>query len=168
MQCIRIMLVIAIVVSGCHDHPHRNETQTEPHLQAYLKLKKKSPDSALIELKTHANLTFDAHPKANEWAELAARLDRAEKASLPDIQRLGEIVIMMAKDNQKDMAHIQELEDNLLLWTELEKELKAEGTDMTTFYIRFRLTPTEKEKPLSSSITTSLTNDQGKVVSKTQ
>ena len=168
MQYIRIILVIEIVVSGCHDHPHRNETRTEPHLQAYLKLKKKSPDSALIELKAHANLTFEAHPKANEWAELAARLDRAEKASLPDIQRLSEISVVIAKDNQKDMADIQELEDSLLLWTELEKELKAEGTDMTTFYIRFQLTLTEKEEPLSSNVTTSLTNDQGKVVSKTQ
>lgn len=115
MQCIRIMLVIAVVVSGCHDHPYRNETQTEPHLRAYLKLKKKSPDSALIELKAHAHLTFKAHPKANEWAELAARLDRSEKASLPDIQRLSEILVVMAKNNQKDMAYIQELEDSLLL-----------------------------------------------------
>lgn len=168
MQYIRIILIIGIVISGCHDHPHKNERQPEPHLQAYLKFKKKSPDTALVELKAHAHLTFKAHPKANEWAELAARLDRAERASLPDMQRISEILIVMAKDNQKDMAYIQELEANLLLWTELEKELETEGIDPTTYYIRFHLTLTEKDKPLSPSATTSPANDQGKVFGETQ
>ena len=86
--------------SGCHEHPHQNETRDEPHLQAYLKLKKKSPDSALIELKAHANITFKAHPRANDWAELAARLDRAGKASLPDMQRLSQLVLEMARKQQ--------------------------------------------------------------------
>lgn len=76
------MIVIGIFICSCHDHPHRIETQADSHLQTYLKFKKKSPASALIELKVHADLTFKGHPKANEWAELAARLDRAGKASL--------------------------------------------------------------------------------------
>ena len=120
--------------SGCHDHPHQNETQDEPHLQAYLKLKKKSPDSALIELKAHANITFKAHPRSNDWAELAARLDRVGKASLLDMQRLSQLVLEMARDNKASTAYIQ-----------LEKELKTEGTDPTTFFVKFTLRLTEKK-----------------------
>ena len=130
---------------GCHEYPHQNETRDEPHLQAYLKLKKKSPDSALIELKAHANITFKAHPRANDWAELAARLDRAGKASLPDMQRLSQLVLEMARDNETSTAHIHELEDNALLWNELEKELKTEETGPTTFFIKFTLRLTEKK-----------------------
>ena len=134
-----------LLFSGCHDHPHPNETQEEPHLQAYLKLKKKSPDSALIELKAHANITFKAHPLSTDWAELAARLDRAGKASLLDMQRLSQLVLEMARDNKASTAYIHELEDNALLWNELEKELKTEGTDPTTFFIKFTLRLTEKK-----------------------
>lgn len=145
----RFVLIISWVLcmfsSGCHNHPHPHETQNEPHLHAYLKLKKKSLDSALIELKAHANLTFKAHSKAHEWAELAARLDRAGKASLFDIQRLSHIVLEMARDNQEETAYLHELEDSALLWIELEKELEAEGTGLDTFFIRFQLTPTERE-----------------------
>lgn len=139
------LLAIAIFISGCHNHPHPHETHTEPHLHAYLKLKKKSPDSALIELKTHADLTFKAHSKAHEWAELAARLDRAEKASLLEMQKLSDLVLEMARDNHVETTYLHELEDSAFLWTELEKELKAEGTDLDTFFIGFRLTPTENK-----------------------
>lgn len=146
MRFVLILLsVLCPFFTGCHDHPHKIETQDEPHLQAYLKLKKKSPDSALIELKAHANITFKGHPKANEWAELTARLDRAGKASLHDMQRLSHIVLEMARDNQVSTEHIHELEDNALLWSELEKELKIEGKDPATFSIDFTLTLTEKK-----------------------
>ena len=139
-----ISWVLCLFFNGCHNHRHPHKTQDEPHLQAYLKLKKKSPDSALIELKAHANLTFKAHSKAHEWAELAARLDRAEKASLPDMRRLSDLVLEMARDNQAETAYLHELEDNALLWIQLEKELEVEGTDLDTFFVSFRLTPTEK------------------------
>lgn len=138
------LLAIGIFISGCHNHPHPHVTHTEPHLQQYLKLKKKSPDSALVELKAHANLTFKSHSKANEWAELAARLDRAEKASLPDLRRLSDLVLEMARDNQAETTYLHELEDGALLWIQLEKELEAEGADLDTYFVGFRLTPTEK------------------------
>ena len=97
-----------------------------------------------IELKAHANVAFKAHSKAHEWAELTARLDRAEKASLPDMRRLSDLVLEMARDNQAETAYLHELEDNALLWIQLEKELEVEGTDLDTFFVSFRLTPTEK------------------------
>lgn len=139
-----ILWVLCLFFSGCHNHPHPHETQNEPHLQQYLKLKMKNPDSALIELKAHANLTFKSHSKANEWAELAARLDRAKKASLPDLRRLSDLVLEMARDNQAEAAYLHELEDGALLWILLEKELEAEGTDLDTYFVGFQLTPTEK------------------------
>ena len=139
------LFAIGIFISGCHNHSHPHETQNEPHLHAYLKLKKRSPDSALIELKAHADLAFKAHSKAHEWAELAARLDRAEKASLPDMRRLSDLVLEMARDNQAETTYLHELEDSALLWVQLEKELAAEGTDLDTFFIGFQLTPTEKK-----------------------
>lgn len=146
MRFVLILLwVFCLFFSGCHDHPHQNETQDEPHLRAYLKLKKESPDSALIELKAHANITFKAHPRANDWAELTARLDRAGKASLRDMKNLSHIVLEMARDNKSTTAYIHKLEDNALLWDELEKELKTEGTAPNTFYIDFTLRLTEKK-----------------------
>lgn len=137
-------LLIAVFIGGCHDHPHPHETDVGPHLQQYLKLKTQNPDSALIELKAHAQITFKAHPKANEWAEFAARLDRAEKASLDDIRNFSHIALEIAKDNKSENDYIQELEDNILLWDELEKELEAEGRDPAAYYIPFRLMSKEK------------------------
>lgn len=133
------LLTFGICIGGCHNHPHPSEDAATQHLLQYFKLKEKNPDSALIELKAHANIAFNAHPKANEWAELVARLDRAKEASLPDILRLSRLDLEIARNNKAENGNIHELEDDLLLWEEVEKELKTESIDPNTFFSAFEL-----------------------------
>ena len=135
------VLIIQIIISGCHnhDHPHDPENPADAHLRAYLRLKKKSPESALIELTKHANAAFMEHPKAGEWAQLAFRMDRAEESSLPDMLHLRQLYLEMARDNEAPIEYIQILENQILFWEEMKKELKAEGRDPNTFYIKFSL-----------------------------
>lgn len=134
-----VLLTFGICVGGCHNDPHPPENAATRHLLQYFKLKDKNPDFALIELKAHANIAFKAHPKANEWAELVARLDRAKEASLPDMLRLSRLDLEIAKNNKAENGNIHELEDNLLLWEEVERELKAENIDPNVFFNAFEL-----------------------------
>ena len=137
MQFVLIgLLAFGICIGGCHNHPHLSEDAATRHLLQYFKLKKKNPDSALIELKAHANLAFNAHPKANEWAVLVAR---AKEASLPDMLRLSRLDLEIARNNKAENGDIRELEDDLLLWEEVKKELKAESIDPNTFFTAFEL-----------------------------
>lgn len=142
MQFVLIsLLTIGLLLSGCHDspHPHENETPANAHFKRYLKMRKKNPDSALIELTQHAKFAFKAHPKSSEWAQLASRLDRAGVASLSDMLLFNQILLEMAKDNNVRTEYLHTLEDEVALWTEMAKELKAEGTDPNTFSIKFGL-----------------------------
>ena len=131
------LLVIGILAWGCREHPQ--ETPADAHLRNYLRLKKENPESALVELTKHANLAFKGHPKATEWARLASRMDRAEGVSLPDMLSLNRLFLEMANDNSAGVEQIHAIEDEIRLWEELAKELEAEGTDPTTFFVGFRL-----------------------------
>lgn len=133
------LLVVLIMAIGCHHHDHPPEHPATTHLKNYLRLKKKSPDSALVELTQHAHLAFQSHPKAVEWAQLAARLDRAGRASLPDRLWLSRLELEMARDNHVPAEYLNSLEEKVLVWEEVEKELNAEGTDLNTFFTAFRL-----------------------------
>ena len=133
------LLVVLIMAIGCHHHDHPPEHPATTHLKNYLRLKKKSPDSALVELTQHAHLAFQAHPKAVEWAQLVARIDRAGRASLPDILRLRRIELEMARDKNFPTERLYMLEETVFFWEEIEKELNAEGTDPNTFVTAFRL-----------------------------
>lgn len=133
------LLVVLIMAIGCHNHDHPPEHPATMHLKNYLRLKKKSPDSALVELTQHAHLAFQAHPKAVEWAQLVARLDRAGRASLPDTLRLSRMELEMARDKNLPTEHLDMLEEEVLVWEEIEKELNAEGTDLNTFFTAFHL-----------------------------
>lgn len=133
------LLVVLIMAIGCHHHDHPPEHPATTHLKNYLRLKKKSPDSALVELTQHAHLAFQAHPKAVEWAQLVARIDRAGRASLPDILRLRRIELEMARDKNFPTERLYMLEETVFFWEEMEKELNAEGTDPNTFFTAFRL-----------------------------
>lgn len=94
---IATFLFVWVLVLGCHhDDPEHPATT---HLRNYLRLKKKSPDSALVELIQHAKIAFQEHPKAAEWAQLVARLDGAGRASLPDRLRLRRLELEMAREN---------------------------------------------------------------------
>ena len=144
LALISSFLTIGILLGGCQASP-QDKKNASVHLKQYLQMKQQQPDAALVELKAHANIAFKSHPKANEWAVLAFRLDRSGKAPLPDMRRLNNIVLEMARDNQMDTAYIHKWEDNVHLLNELEKELKSEGTDPNTFYINFTLSPREKK-----------------------
>lgn len=134
-----LLIIVILVIGSCHHHDHPPENPATTHLKNYLRLKKKSPDSALVELTQHAHLAFQAHPKAVEWAQLIARIDRAERASLPDILRLRRIELEMARDKNFPTKHLYMLEEQVLFWEEMKKELNAEGTDPHTFFTAFRL-----------------------------
>ena len=67
---ILIASLICVIVLGCHDHSHDDPARM--HLRNYMKLKKKNPDSALIELTQHAKITFQNHEKSVEWAHLVS------------------------------------------------------------------------------------------------
>ena len=133
------LLVGLVMGIGGHPHDHPPEHPATTHLKNYLRLKKKSPDSALVELTQHAHLAFQAHPKAVEWAQLVACLDRAGRASLPDTLRLSRIELEMARDKNFPAEHLDLLEEEVLVWEEIEKELNAEGTDLNTFFTGFGL-----------------------------
>lgn len=131
------LLVMGILAGGCYDRSQ--ETPADVHLKNYLKLRKKNPESALLELMKHANIAFKGHPRASEWARLAARMDRAEGGSLPDMLSLNRLFLDMANDNSAAVEQIRDMEDEVRLWEELARELEAEGTDPDTFFIGFRL-----------------------------
>lgn len=136
-----VLLTLGFCLSGCHthDHPHNTETPADAHLLEYLKFKEMNPDTALIELKAHAQIAFKMHRRAEEWAELAARLDRAEKTSLRDMRRLNTLVIEIETDNNASAEKIEQLTKNMVVWDEMEKELKAQGIDPNNYYIPFSL-----------------------------
>lgn len=135
-----VTLLVGLVMGiGGHPHDHPPEHPATTHLKNYLRLKKKSPDSALVELTQHAHLAFQAHPKAVEWAQLVARIDRAGRASLPDILRLRRIELEMARDKNFPTEQLYMLEETVFFWEEMEKELNEEGTDPNTFFTGFRL-----------------------------
>ena len=135
-----VTLLVGLVMGiGCHPHDHPPEHPATTHLKNYLRLKKKSPDSALVELTQHAHLAFQAHPKAVEWAQLVARLDRAGRASLPDILRLRRIELEMARDKNFPTEQLYMLEETVFFWEEMEKELNEEGADLNTFFTGFGL-----------------------------
>ena len=134
---IATFLFVWVLVLGCHhDDPEHPATT---HLRNYLQLKKKSPDSALVELIQHAKIAFQEHPQAAEWAQLVARLDGAGRASLPDRLRLRRLELEMARENDVPAEYLESLEEDVLVLEEVEKELNAEGTDPHTFFVAFRL-----------------------------
>jgi len=136
-KLIATFLFVWVIVPGCHhDDPEHPATT---HLRNYLRLKKKSPDSALVELIQHAKFAFQEHSKAAEWAQLVARLDGDGRASLPDRLRLSRLELEMARDNNVPAEYLKSLEEKVLVLEEVEKELNAEGTDPHTFFIAFRL-----------------------------
>lgn len=139
VSLITFILALSIHISGCHPHDHSHDHPATTHLKNYLRLKKKNPDSALLELTQHAKLAFMGHPKAIEWAHIAFRVDRAGKASLPDMMQLSRLNIEMSRDNNAPEEHLQMLESKLLVWQEIEKELATQGQDPNTFLIEFRL-----------------------------
>ena len=131
-------LSIVMMIGGCHSHDHSKEDPATTHLKNYLRLKKKNPDSALVELRQHAKLAFNSHPKAPEWAQIASRLDRAEKASLPDMLQLSRLNLEIARDNNVSAEYLEILESKVLVWEEIENELNTEGRDPKLFFIEFR------------------------------
>lgn len=136
-KLIATFLFVWVIVLGCHhDDPEHPATT---HLRNYLRLKKKSPDSALVGLIQHAKFAFQEHPKAAEWAQFVARLDGDGRASLPDRLRLSRLELEMARDNNVPAEYLKSLEEKVLVLEEVEKELNAEGTDPHTFFIAFRL-----------------------------
>ena len=132
---------IALFLTCCHGHDHPNDQHSlaDTHFLNYQKLKIDNPDTALVELKAHAKIVFKAHPKSVEWAEVASRLDRAGKSSLPDMQFFNQIVLDIEMGNNASPDKIQKLQDDLDTWKEIERELKDDGIDPTTYFLKFRL-----------------------------
>ena len=133
---------MALFLTCCHGHNHPNgqHSPADTHFLNYQKFKTDNPDTALVELKAHAKIVFRSHPKSVEWAEMASRLDRAGKSSLPDMQLFNQIVLYIEIENNASPNKIQKLQDDLDTWKEIERELKDGGIDPTTYFLKFRLT----------------------------
>ena len=95
--------------------------QVIEHLKAYLQLKARSPDAAYAELEKAAYFSWWGHPLSEEWAQLMFRIDDAGKAALPEMIRLYEMEVEMAKDRSPHKEYVTYLERRLAFW-EGEKE----------------------------------------------
>lgn len=108
------------VVSTENESPvtttERNEEKREaalPHIKKYFELKDIQPDAALQEFKIFANIYFNDHPLAEEWAEIMVRSDLAGEITLIDKIRATEIELKIAKDQNRPKEQIEPLEFEL-------------------------------------------------------
>ena len=70
---------------------------------------------------------------------LSARMDMAGQGHLPNMIKLSELELQIAKDNKQPKEHISELEEDLLFWTEILKGLKEHGDNPFEFIIEYEI-----------------------------
>ncbi len=113
--------------------------QWEKARKRYFKLRKSYPNAAVNAYIEYRNWFHYGHPSAEEVARLSAGMDMAGQGNLPNIIKLAELELQIAKDNKKRKDHIAELEENLLFWTELLADLKEHGDDPNEFIIEYEI-----------------------------
>ncbi len=105
----------------------------------YMRLRDKYPDAALNAYIEYRNWMHYGHPLATEIAKLSAKMDMAGKTNIPDMLKLLNFELEMEHDLQSRKKHIEELEENILFWTELAEDLKSHGEDPADFEIQYEI-----------------------------
>jgi hypothetical protein len=105
----------------------------------YIKLRDKYPDAALKAYIEYRNWMHHGHPLATEVAKMSAKMDMAGKTHIPEMLKFLNLELEMANDLQSSEKHIEELEENILFWTELAKDLKIDGEDPADFEIQYEI-----------------------------
>lgn len=161
-----ILVSFLVVLLGCQievqddPHPHsmtspltyeenehpvttaaRNEEKKEaafPHIKKYFELRDIQPDIALKEFKIFANVYFNNHPLAEEWAGIMVRSDLVGEITLIDKIRATEIELKIAKDQNRPKEQIEPLELELDVLKEDLVQVKA-GNKEVHFKFEFTL-----------------------------
>ncbi|MCY3721765.1 hypothetical protein F4X88_18285 [Candidatus Poribacteria bacterium] len=105
----------------------------------YMKLKNTYPNAALNAYIEYYNWMHYGHPLAIQAAILSVKMDLAGQSNIPDTLEMLNLELQIAKDNNSTKQHIAELEADILFWSELGKELEAEGEDPAAFIIAFEI-----------------------------
>ena len=66
-------------------------------------------------------------------------MDMAGKTNIPEMLKFLNLELEMANDLQSSEKHIEELEENILFWTELAEDLKIDGEDPADFEIQYEI-----------------------------
>lgn len=123
----------------------RNEEKREealPHIKKYFELRDIQPDAALQEFTIFANIYFNNHPLAEEWAEIMVRSDLAGEITLIDKIRATEIELKIAKDRNRPKEQINPLEFELNV---LKKDLAQVRAGNKEVRFEFEFTPPNEE-----------------------
>ena len=114
-----------------------------PHIKKYFELRDIEPNAALKEFKIFANIYFNEHPLAGEWAEIMVRSDIAGEITLIDKIRATEIELKIAKDQSRPKEQIDPLEFELNVLKKDREQVRA-GNKEVTFEFEFTL-PNEED-----------------------
>lgn len=79
--------------------------QAQKARKRYFKLKKLYPNAALNAYIEYHNWFHYGHPFAKEVAMLSARMDMAGQGHLPNMIKLSELELQIAKDNKQPKEH---------------------------------------------------------------
>ena len=105
----------------------------------YIKLRDKYPNAALNAYIEYSNWFNYGHPLVTKTAKLSVKMDLAGEGNVPDMIELLTLELQIAKDNKSTKTHFDELEEGILFWTELAKDLESHGEDPAEFMIEFEI-----------------------------
>lgn len=108
-------------------------------LKRYFKTKHTRPEVALQAYIEYTKWMYEGHELSEQLATITVKMDMAGKSNIPDTLEMLAIDLQMVKDIDGSQEHIEELETEILFWTELSEELLAEGEDPAEFVIKFSI-----------------------------
>ncbi|MEH0007927.1 MAG: hypothetical protein V6Z82_04315 [Flavobacteriales bacterium] len=116
------------------------EKKVREMLRKYLDLKDKDPEASLKALENAFYLVAKGeHPLMEEWLEIMPRIVGVDESLLTDLQRLNEIELEIARQNDEDREYIHELEKTGEELQAAINNLKAQGLDPKTFKIPVKI-----------------------------
>ena len=105
----------------------------------YFLTKRTRPKVALQFYTQYVKWIYKGHELSEEYAKIVVKMDMAGKCNLTDTLTMLTLDLRMVKDNGGSAKHIKNLEDDILFWNELSKDIEADGDDPADFVIEFSI-----------------------------
>ena len=113
--------------------------QAAGYAKVYDSLKGEDLDAAYLALEKSALFEWWGHPLYEEWAQLAFRFDSAGQATLPEMMRLHEIELEMAKALRPYKEQVPEFEEQFMKTKRYHDAIVAQGKDPAEVWIGFSI-----------------------------
>ena len=109
------------------------------YAKVYISLRDEDPEAAYMALERAAFFLWWGHPLYEEWAQLEFRFDSAGKAALPEMLRMHEIELEMAKALRAYKERVPEFESQFTQTKTHHDAIVAQGKDPAEVWIGYEV-----------------------------